>query len=297
MKTRPSLIVVSTALILLLVAVVVIFQLWPLRLQQAVYPLERIVQYSFTVSNTSAHVIPKAVFQTYAPVAQTATQKLIGIESSHEYRLESDTWGNQVLRYELEDLAPFESRIIRIRAELAMAESFNKSTLENRQRFLTAAPFIELTSPKLIKTAASMNDTHGKAGARKIFEWITRTIRDVGYIADDRGALWALENGQGDCTEFMYLYNALARINGIPARGVGGYVYTEDAILKPADYHNWSEVYIDGAWRIVDPQNKNFLGQPSNYIAMRIIADTTKGLLGSSHQYVHSDERLEVRLN
>lgn len=43
----------------------------------------------------------------------------------------------------------------------------------------------------------------------------------------------------------MYLSMALARANGIPARGIAGYVYGGNAVLHPEDNHNWAEFYLD----------------------------------------------------
>ena len=54
----------------------------------------------------------------------------------------------------------------------------------------------------------------------------------VGYIKNDRGALYALKTKEGDCTEFMHLFVALCRANKIPARCIGGYVQREKRDFK-----------------------------------------------------------------
>ncbi len=64
-------------------------------------------------------------------------------------------------------------------------------------------------------------------------------IQYAGYTKDDRGALYALKKRKGDCTEYMYLLTALARANGVPTRGIGGYVYAKDAVLRPMDHTPW----------------------------------------------------------
>ena len=51
----------------------------------------------------------------------------------------------------------------------------------------------------------------------------------------------------------------LARVEGIPARVVGGYhvsevnPFTGRAIVRDRDAHAWVEAWIEGAWRKWDP--------------------------------------------
>ena len=112
----------------------------------------------------------------------------------------------------------------------------------------------------------------------------------------DRGALYALKYKKGDCTEYMHLFAALCRVNNIPARGIGGYICRGNCILKPSGYHNWAEFYDAGTWYSVDPQNKVFMKNSSDYIAMRIIGDTTGNPMGTYHRFRFKGEGLAVRM-
>jgi transglutaminase-like putative cysteine protease len=57
---------------------------------------------------------------------------------------------------------------------------------------------------------------------------------------------------EGDCTEHAVLLAALARSIGIPARvAIGTLIAREDGSLG-AFGHAWTEVYRDGAWRLLD---------------------------------------------
>jgi len=58
---------------------------------------------------------------------------------------------------------------------------------------------------------------------------------------------------KGDCTEYAQLFVALARLNGIPAREVGGLVYNYSDELPQFSGHAWAEVWMGDAWREVDP--------------------------------------------
>ena len=66
---------------------------------------------------------------------------------------------------------------------------------------------------------------------------------------------------KGDCSEYALLLTALLRLNGIPAREVGGYAYTEENNSPSFGAHAWVEVYIDGRWKEFDPTwNEEKLG-------------------------------------
>ena len=121
-------------------------------------------------------------------------------------------------------------------------------------------------------------------------------MKDDGYSARDRGALYALREKKGDCTEFMYLFVALCRRAQIPARGLGGYVCPKNMILRPTDYHNWAEFYADGRWYIADPYRKVFMPQTLEYVATRIIG-VTDSPLGDFARFRFKGEGLKVEMN
>ncbi|MBD90015.1 MAG: hypothetical protein CL940_06740 [Deltaproteobacteria bacterium] len=56
----------------------------------------------------------------------------------------------------------------------------------------------------------------------------------------------------GDCTEHTWLFVALCRAAGLPARPVYGLMYLGDA--QPSfGYHAWAEVALGGRWHVLDP--------------------------------------------
>lgn len=54
---------------------------------------------------------------------------------------------------------------------------------------------------------------------------------------------------RGVCRDFSHLLIAMARAVDVPARMVGAYAWA----LEPEDFHAVVEVWLDGAWRLVDP--------------------------------------------
>jgi transglutaminase-like putative cysteine protease len=64
---------------------------------------------------------------------------------------------------------------------------------------------------------------------------------------------------QGVCQDFTNLYICLARLLGIPARYVCGYLYTgpkeENRAMSEAT-HAWAQVYLpEAGWKGFDPTN------------------------------------------
>lgn len=271
---------------------------WPLTDRpEAVFSGSKTVQYSFTIQNRKAEPLPAGELALYAPVRETSNQRVIEIDASHPFEMESDELGNQVLWFRLADFGPFESRVVRVRVQLQTASTPNRVPIPDPSAFLMAERYVELDAPQLQRIAADLKRDTPLATARAIYDWIGRNIQSKEYIEDDRGALWAVRHREGDCTEFMYLYMALARLNGIPARGVGGYVLQSSAVLRPAGFHNWAEIYVDGAWHVVDAQERVFMTEQERYVALRILREASLSLLDTSHRFSFSGNGLSVAMN
>jgi hypothetical protein len=242
--------------------------------QKQTYPISRQISYSFTIKNTTNRVIENAEFWCFAPVKKTATQVCRTITSSHGYNLVTDSFGNQILHYTLDLMPPYGSKIITVTANLNLSDSFNTIDAGDLKLFLKPRKYMETDHPDIIRTAEKFTTPDTLETARKAFDWIAGNLKYAGYISRDRGALYALKNKKGDCTESMYLFAAFCRVNNIPARCMGGYTCRENAILKPSGLHNWAEMFHGGTWKLVDPQKKAFMKNLSHYIATRIIDES-----------------------
>ncbi|MCK4823252.1 transglutaminase domain-containing protein, partial [bacterium] len=226
---------------------------------EPVYTIPRHIRYSFTLQNRTNRLLEKAEFWTYAPAKQTPTQKCLRVETSHPYKLISDDRGNQILHFAFHNLAPYNTRIITVKADLLLSGTPNLVSEKDLRDYLHAEKYCESDNPEITRLAKKLKGPETVKTAENIFRWIADNIQYTGYLRNARGALYALQNKKGDCTESMYLFTALCRANGIPARGVGGYVCSQNAILRPSEYHNWAVFYHDGIWSIADPQRKTFM--------------------------------------
>ena len=264
---------------------------------EAFYSMQRHIQYSFTIQNTTNRAVRDAHLWTYAPVKQTSTQLCKTIESSHPYDLIPDKLGNQVLHFTFAEVAPFATKIVSIKADLLLSDKPNQNNEDDLKIYLQPEKYIESGNQDILKAAMTLKASESVNTAENIFQWTADNVNYSGYASRERGALYALNYKKGDCTEFMYLFAALCRANKIPARCIGGYVCRENTIINPGGYHNWAEFYDNETWKIADPQKKNFLNNQSDYIAWRIIAATSENPLSEHNRFRYEGEGLKVKMN
>ena len=167
----------------------------------------------------------------------------------------------------------------------------------NLKKYLKPEKYIESDHSDILKTARSLKGENSLETAERIFNHVSNLLEYAGYIEGERGALYALRNKKGDCTEYMYLFTALCRAVGIPARCIGGYVCKENSVLKPSEYHNWAEFYANNTWNPADPLNNVFLRNRDQYIAMRVLGDTTGNPMGNFHRFRLERDGLTVKMN
>ena len=78
----------------------------------------------------------------------------------------------------------------------------------------------------------------------------------VGQTVVTTTAAEALANGSGVCQDHAHVFIAAARLGGLPARYVSGYLWTEDGSQNEAA-HAWAEAYIeDLGWVGFDVANR-----------------------------------------
>lgn len=150
-------------------------------------------------------------------------------------RLENETIAMLQLREQQE---PKQSKSL---AEISLAEGCKE--------FLAASPFIQADNPQVLGMARIIigNETNAWAAACAIHDWVFAKIEKTTAISLP-SALDVLKERKGDCNEHTYLFVALARAAGIPARVHVGLVYQNNAFY----YHAWPAVFV-GEWIEMDP--------------------------------------------
>ncbi len=120
--------------------------------------------------------------------------------------------------------------------------------------YVAPSTYVQSDHPSI--QAAAQQAVAGLADDLAKVQAITDFVRDhLDYEVqpETRGALWALENGRGDCTEYAALGVALARALGIPARVTGVENMVGASGSSTYDNHNAAEIWVDDyGWLPVD---------------------------------------------
>lgn len=257
--------------------------------------LERQLRFSITLTNPTGETLQDQVLWLYAPLADGPAQKLVRVNCALPHELNPDPLGHAVLKLPLPPMAPWGTKVVALGFDVAMRRSPLPSSLDDPRPWLKPERYIEVDDARLREAAAALKRSTAMETAQAIYESVRTRLQYAGYVADDLGALQALRQGRGDCTEYAFLAVALARANGIPARMVGGYVTEGSAAPRAEEYHNWAELYLDGAWRLLDAQKEHWLAPVEQYVAFRLYRDEAVNPIGLAHRF-RMDGRLRVRM-
>ena len=259
--------------------------------------LEKEIQYSYSLINTKNKVLSKAEIWFYAPALKTSFQDCLSLKSSFPYERIVDKFGNQIIHLTLTNIPPFSTKIVHIKSNLRTYSYPKKIELLDFSLFLQPEAFIQSDNPEIVQLAKTLQSKDPLQTVSNIFNWIANKIQYVGYVKNERGALHALQSKKGVCTEFAYLFVALCRANGIPAKPIGGYICKDNCIVKSEQYHNWANFYHDGAWHLADPQKKVFMDNATQYIAMKQMGKISDNPSEDFQRLRVIGEGLNVRMN
>ena len=114
---------------------------------------------------------------------------------------------------------------------------------------LAATLYIQSDHPLIRRQAESITGGRTSAWEKAValHDWVYKNVDKKPTISLP-SALDVLKQRQGDCNEHTYLFVALARAAGLPARVRVGIVYQNGAFY----YHAWPAVFVD-RWREMDP--------------------------------------------
>jgi transglutaminase-like putative cysteine protease len=260
--------------------------------------VRRQLRFSLALSNPHAIELSDQQLWLYLPATENPIQQLDGVKVSMAHSVLTDALGHNILQFSFPQFAPLATKVVTIAVDVSLFsldEGPATAALQQPQQWLATERYIETSDPRIQAQAAQLKQPGARETGFAIYEWVRRHIQYAGYVADDLGALAALTQASGDCTEYAYLAVALARANGIPARMVGGYVSDRSIAPRAEDYHNWAELHIDGAWRLLDAQKENWLTPAQHYIAFRFYRDQIINQVGLAHRF-HTNGELQVRM-
>lgn len=231
------------------------------------YHVAKQVHWNLTVRNNSNRALRDIEVFSFAPLPDTWQQLLVELTGTHSVELLDQGSAQPYGRLLLEAIPPYGQRNIRLQAEVAMASGHANRERSDLDSLLEPEPLIESDDEQVLRVAHQLDQGDSALTARAIYDWLITEVEYTGYDPTDRGALHALKQRTGDCTEYAALAVALARALRIPARMVNGYVVNEGGRLSPFSFHAWAEIRLDNRWLILDAQEKYFDPAPETYLA------------------------------
>lgn len=147
-------------------------------------------------------------------------------------------------------------------------EAIRQRYLENNDKYQFDHPVIQQGLKKAIG-----DETNAYWIFRKIFNFL---IENMYYemVGGWNTAPTVLERGNGSCSEYSFVYIAMCRAAGLPARYVGSVVIRGDYACMDDVFHRWVEVYLPNiGWVPIDPSGgdhswprdqANYIGHLSN---------------------------------
>lgn len=138
--------------------------------------------------------------------------------------------------------------------------------------------------------STQFGDLKGGALISAMRDWIESNFTYDG-AASPAGttATDSFNNLSGVCRDYAHMLITLARAAGIPARFVS--VYGPD--VKPQDFHAVAEVYLDGAWHLVDATG---MAKPDDIVRIGVGRDAADASFMTSYGRMDLVEQsVEVR--
>lgn len=127
----------------------------------------------------------------------------------------------------------------------------------NPQVFLRTTPLTAASAGiRALAQGAGDGDTLGRLHA--LSEAINDTVAyRPGATGPDTTAAQALAQGAGVCQDHAQIFISAARLMGVPARYVAGYLMSQSDGLTLQETHGWAEAMVPGlGWIGFDPSNR-----------------------------------------
>ncbi len=222
-----------------------------------------------------------------------------------------DQWGQKVAHFVVKELKAGSAATVtmRARAELfdvlhpVLPHQVKGAVPADARRYLADDSKYLLRDPIIQRAAkeAVGGERNPYWIARRIYRYVHQRMfykLEGGWNVAPR----VLARGNGSCSEYSFVFIALCRASGVPARYVGSLVVRKDAASYDDVFHRWVEIYLPGyGWLPVDPSRGDKTLEASRADAFgRLEPDfliTTRGGGGSrllTWKY-NSDERWSCR--
>lgn len=225
-------------------------------------------RYTYLLRNDGGGVITTASIYLAVPYADLENQKLIGdiTWTPEPNEFVADQWGQKVAAFNFKDVQPgasanasYETRVklgvVHYAFDPDDVGGLSKIPKDLLKQNTAATSRLQLDKELVQKTAREIvgDEEHPYWMARKIYRWV-RDALEYQRVGGWDVPTTLIKRGTGSCSEYAFLYIALCRAAGLPARYEGSVVVRGDDASIDDVYHRWCEVYLPGiGWMPVDP--------------------------------------------
>jgi len=182
-------------------------------------------------------------------------------------------------------------------------ENIRKTYLADGEKYQIHNPYFQ----KIVKKVVG-NETNAYWVARNLFRYV------IDHMHYELSGGWnvaptVLARGSGSCSEYTFVYVALCRAAGLPARYQGSVVVRGDNTSFDDVFHRWAEVYLPNyGWIPVDPSGgdqqwgrdqANFFGHLSNRFLITTINGGGSNYMGwtyNANERWTADPKTEVKI-
>ncbi len=219
----------------------------------------------------------------------------------------ADRWGQAVAHFTFSDLAANAEATVRMRAHVRTfdvhytvyphkVQGLWKIPAEVRRRYLVDEPKYSIEHPVIRAAVAEAvgDEKHPYWIARKIYAHIHEKMH-YEMIGGWDVAPKVLERGSGSCSEYSFVFIAMCRAAGLPARYSGSLVIRKDDASYDDVFHRWVEIYLPPyGWVPVDPSRGDKAHQAARaeafgHLSNDVLITTTGGggsdLLGWNYNH------------
>jgi sugar lactone lactonase YvrE len=178
-----------------------------------------------------------------------------------------DQWGQRFARFTARDLRPgkrlavtmtVEATLFAVRHHIEPGQVGDLRSVPRdlKRLYLADAPKFALEHPSIARHLKAALD-----GERRPLHMVRKISRYLGeHMEYELAGGWniaptVIDRGTGSCSEYTFVFIAMCRAAGIPARYAGAIVVRGDAASTDDVFHRWAEVWLPGyGWVPVDAQ-------------------------------------------
>lgn len=228
---------------------------------------ETMLSFRHVIRNDGPGVVTEAKINVAVPPDSLENQKTFEIEfGGGTPEFVEDKWGQRVAAYLFSDVQPGQSveASYNLRGEVGHLKYFvrpekvgslSKIPGGIKREYLVDGTRYRMDDPVL---KAAVKEAIGDEErpywiARKAFNWVIDKL-EYQMIGGWDVPATLIKRGTGSCSEYAFLYIAMVRSVGLPARYEAGTAVRGDDASVDEAYHRWVEVYLPNyGWVPVDP--------------------------------------------